>query len=307
MYDVKNMTEKKSLFARQKLLLALLQIFGGRLSNTDLQKYLFLFTIICEKEKSYEFVPYQFGCFSFQSYADRRRLIEIEAILPEDDWQLADTKINYLDAISEDYKKKLCSFKDKYQGLKADNLIKKVYREYPYYAIKSTIAHKLMSDEELEKIESFKPKNTAVAFFTIGYEGQSFENYLNRLIKNNVKILCDVRKNSISRKYGFSGSVLEDTLNKLDIDYIHIPELGIVSEKRQTLTNENDYKKLFDEYEKTTLQENGEAMDKLYETFKKYKRIAITCFEAEHHMCHRSRVAKAMEQRLNKRFSAIHI
>ncbi|MCH9852181.1 MAG: DUF488 family protein [Alphaproteobacteria bacterium] len=301
------MAEKKSLFARQKLLLALLQIFGGRLYNTDLQKYLFLFTMICEKEKSYEFVPYKFGCFSFQSYADRRRLIEIGAIFNEDNWQLADTNIDYLNLISEDCKRKMISFKDKYKELKADNLIKEVYRKYPYYAIKSTIVDKLMSGEELAEIESLKPKETKTAFFTIGYEGKSFENYLNRLIKNNVKILCDVRKNPISRKYGFSGSVLKETLKKLDIDYIHIPELGIVSEKRQTLTNETDYQKLFNEYEKTTLQENHEAMDKLYGIFKEYRRIAITCFEADHRMCHRSRVSKAMEQRLDKKFSAIHI
>ena len=32
---------------------------------------------------------------------------------------------------------------------------------------------------------------------TIGYEGRSIDEYLNLLIKNNIKLLCDVRKNPI--------------------------------------------------------------------------------------------------------------
>ncbi|WP_348602891.1 DUF488 family protein [Bartonella tribocorum] len=47
-------------------------------------------------------------------------------------------------------------------------------------------------------------KDEKFCFFTIGYEGKSLENYLNCLLENNIKILCDVRKNPISRKYGFS-------------------------------------------------------------------------------------------------------
>lgn len=77
-----------SLFYRQKLLIALVEIFGGRLSNIDLQKYLFLFTHLCQQEKSYEFVPYKYGCFSFQSYADRRRLINAGAMKQVDNWEI---------------------------------------------------------------------------------------------------------------------------------------------------------------------------------------------------------------------------
>jgi len=62
------------IFKRQKILLALLEYFGGSLHSTDLQKYLFLFTRL-QEEKSYHFVPYKFGCFSFQAYDDRRKLI----------------------------------------------------------------------------------------------------------------------------------------------------------------------------------------------------------------------------------------
>lgn len=93
-------SKRKSLYYRQKLLLALLQVFGGRLPNIDLQKYLFLFTEKHQKNKSYEFVPYKYGCFSFQSYADKKKLMDIGAIKENVKyWELAD-ETDYLSRIS---------------------------------------------------------------------------------------------------------------------------------------------------------------------------------------------------------------
>jgi len=48
---------------RRKFLGGLLQIFGGKLANIDLQKYLLLATDMQEKPL-YEFTPYKYGCFS---------------------------------------------------------------------------------------------------------------------------------------------------------------------------------------------------------------------------------------------------
>src|SRR5690606_11617831 len=64
------------LFDRQRLLLVLVDALGGDVANTDFQKLLFHYTQEWETEPTYEFVPYQFGGFSFTSYADKRRLIE---------------------------------------------------------------------------------------------------------------------------------------------------------------------------------------------------------------------------------------
>jgi len=73
---------------RQKTLVGLLSAFGGRLPSTDFQKYLFLFAREFQQEPSFEFVPYRFGSFSFQSYADKRRLVEIGALADSEDWQM---------------------------------------------------------------------------------------------------------------------------------------------------------------------------------------------------------------------------
>ncbi len=299
--------EVPRLFKRQKLLLALLQKFGGKLSNTNLQKYLFLFTEICEEDKSYEFVPYKFGCFSFQSYADRRKLKSLGLLEDNDSWEIAASNTNFSKLLDTSTRNKLNLFKDKYRDLRGDALVKKVYRLYPYYATRSEIANSLMNKDELAEIENVRPKESGFAFFTIGYEGQSFEHYLNRLLKNNVHLLCDVRKNPLSRKYGFSKKTLSETLNKLGIEYLHVPELGIVSDKRRSLNLPSDYKALFDDYERTILKENTNSLDMLYSQFVEKKRVAITCFEAESCMCHRSRVAQELCRRPDWSYPINHI
>ena len=288
---------------RQKALIGLLQAFGGHLANTDFQKYLFLFTKEYEKEPSFEFVPYKFGGFSFQSYADKRRLIEVGVLVDSNDWQLNEEFLS----------KNVTELKDfhecyqKYCNLKGSKLIQDVYRRYPYYAIKSEIAPKHMSFDEMQAIQREHPCSSAPCFFTIGYEGSSFEGYLNRLLKNNVKTLVDVRRNPLSRKYGFSKKTLSDAVNKLGINYLHMPELGIASEKRQELNCQADYDRLFDSYEKDELSKNADAIERLFEVFTRDKRIAITCFEAHVCMCHRGRVAKAISALPKWKYDICHI
>ncbi len=296
-----------NLYFRQKLLLALLQKFGGKLASIDLQKYLFLFTDTCQQDKSYEFVPYRFGCFSFQSYADRRKLVEFGILDGGDKWSLLPAEIDYVSMLSNSDQKKLDLFYERFKSLRGNRLVQEIYRRFPYFATRSEIAVDLMNENELQEIETEKPSQTEKTFFTIGYEGQTFENCLNRLLKNNVQVLCDVRKNPLSRKYGFSKKTLSETLAKLDIEYIHMPELGIVSDKRRELNSKADYERLFNEYEATTLKKNVDAVDQLIEILNDKRRIAIMCFEAEHCMCHRGRVAKAISKHPDCDFPIMHI
>ncbi|EJF88313.1 hypothetical protein ME1_00771 [Bartonella vinsonii subsp. arupensis OK-94-513] len=150
-------------------------------------------------------------------------------------------------------------------------------------------------------------KDENFCFFTIGYEGKSFEDYLNQLIKNNIKLLCDVRKNPISRKYGFSKRQLEKAVNNIDIEYMHMPELGIASEKRRNLKTQKDYDRLFEDYQNTTLKNNSCAINKLYQIFLNKRRVAITCFESDVCMCHRGRIALALTQLQGWKYEIKHI
>jgi len=294
------------LFYRHKILLGLLQAFGGNLSNIDLQKYLFLFTEKCQSEKSYEFVPYNYGCFSFQSYADRRKLVEHGMLSSEEGWTIAEEH-DFTGMLSVSDQRKIELFAKKYRSTKGNALVQEVYREYPYYAIRSEIASKLMTVSEQEAIDASIPSNSGAALYTIGYEGNSFENYLNRLLMNGIRLLVDVRKNPLSRKYGFSKRTMSETLEKLGIEYLHMPELGIVSEKRKKLETEQDYQLLFAEYEKTVLRDNEDALAALVNLVEQKERIALTCFEAEVCMCHRGRIAKAVNNLPQWDFPVMHI
>ncbi|CAK7192964.1 hypothetical protein COMNV_01174 [Commensalibacter sp. Nvir] len=299
-------TKNYLLLKRQKLLLALLEAFGRSLSNLDLQKYLFLYTTRHQDVKSYEFIPYKYGCFSFQTYADRRRLIELGLIEDCERWVLTDHH-NPIKALDKIEQKNLALFLNRYKGLCGNKLVHYIYKNYPYYAINSKIAHDIMQEDELLLIEQARPRQEDFCFFTIGYEGKPFEHYLNRLIQNNVRMVCDVRKNPISRKYGFSKATLSKGLTSLNIQYIHIPELGIFSEDRQDLNTQEEYDCLFDTYEHSIILKQQPALDQLKVMVDRYKRVAITCFEADHLRCHRNRVAKVLANRSDWNYTIKHI
>ena len=139
-----------------------------------------------------------------------------------------------------------------------------------------------------------KPKHNEKYLFTIGYEGKNLEQYLTILINENVKLLVDVRKNPVSRKYGFSKKILQNACESVGIKYIHLPELGIESEKRKNLKSQADYDNLFLEYEKFILPAQKDAIKFIYKCLSDHKRIALTCYEALPKKCHRTKVAQAV-------------
>ena len=278
------------LFKRQKKLLALLECFGGSLQNTDLQKYLFLFTRL-EKEQSYHFVPYKFGCFSFHAYDDRRKLISKGFLEDCDEWVLNPQNTTYKNMLTYEDNEKLGRIKKDYGKLTGDELVSCVYKKYPYFAINSTIAKRILSNDDLQKVELLKPRKKGTKLFTLGYENRSLEEYLNILIQHNIKLLCDVRKNALSRKYGFSKKTLSNALGSLGIEYIHMPELGIESNFRKNLDTQADYDELFEEYKKNTLNNRMDKVKEICNNINEKKRVALTCFERSPSMCHRTKVA----------------
>lgn len=295
------------MFYRQKLLLGLLETFGGELPSTDFQKYLFLYTHLCQKDKSYGFVPYKFGCFSFQSYADKTKLMEAGHLLDSADWKLAKTRRKHINQLNKGESEKLLQFKEQYQTLKGKKLLQHVYTGYPYYAINSLVAKDILTEEQLGKVKKVVARRRKPLFATIGYEGLAIEDYLNKLIRNDIRMLVDVRKNPLSRKYGFSKTRLSELLGKVGIEYLHMPALGIVSDKRKTLNTQQDYNQLFSEYEKTVLVEQKDALKALFDCYTDKRRVAITCFEQAHTQCHRHKVADAIARMASKEFELIHL
>lgn len=296
------------LLSRQKLIVGLLLHFGGKLAATDFQKYLFLFTQLCEHEKSFDFVPYRFGCFSFQAMADKRKLIEKGFLKDSNEWELVEPILTTDVKMDRDTGEKLIKFSSKFKAVKGKKLIQYVYQSFPYYAINSEIAADYLTNDELATVNEMRPtKRRSLAFATIGYEGISVETYINRLLQNDIRVLVDVRKNPISRKYGFSKRTLSSLLERLSIEYIHIPSLGIESSERQELNSQSDYDRLFTRYENDVLAREEQSLRSLYRLFQDKKRIAITCFEKDHCQCHRSRVANSIRELSNHTIDIQHL
>lgn len=290
---------------RKKILLAIIELFGGEISATDFQKLLFIFSNN-QSERIFDFIPYKYGCFSFQAMADKNNLIKEGYLNNTKSWTLLLCNNNFINTLNETDRKQLRILKQKFGGLSTNDLVRHVYINYPYFAINSEIASKHLSEKELHVIRKFKPKDEEEHLFTIGYEGRTLEQYLNILIQKNIKILCDVRKNPLSRKYGFSKKTLQNACETVDIKYIHLPELGIISEKRKNLNSQKDYDNLFLEYKKTIIPNNYKAIKFIFDLVKNYNRVALTCYEAMFKQCHRTMVANSV-LKFDETIAVIHI
>ncbi len=295
------------LFDRQRRLLTLLDALGGPVGNLDFQKLLFLYCQEPDSGSPYEFIPYKFGAFSFTSYADRRKLIERGLLaVDEDHWQLTDEGRTAIDR-TQDFQ--LTAFARRLDGTRGDALVAETYRRFPYYATRSEIAARVLRGDTsaLERIEASRPVAKRASVATIGYEGRTLERYLNELLHSGVTLLCDVRRNPISRKYGFSKSTLAKGCDGVGIRYEHLPELGIASDKRQSLDTQADYDALFAEYERKSLPKQTEAIERIVGWVRSGEYVALTCYELLPEQCHRHCVAEALDSALGKGFTASHL
>jgi uncharacterized protein (DUF488 family) len=140
-------------------------------------------------------------------------------------------------------------------------------------------------------------KNKTSGICSIGYEGKSPDFFINQLVQNKVYVLVDVRKNAFSMKKGFSKTQLQRNLKKVEIEYVHMPSLGIESDKRKNLETKEDYDKLFKDY-KRRLSEKHCELKQLEELSKKQK-IALMCFEKDYNYCHRGQISACFENVLH--------
>lgn len=286
------------MYYRRKILLALFEVFDKSLTAKKLQKLLFLFTRT-QESKAYDFIPYYYGCFSFQANQDVQTLskyghLDIEESSEGRFIKLRPNETLYLNQLNMFEQQALWDLKKQFNDITQNELIAYTYRKYPYYAIKSRIAKTLLSAEEIEKVQQQKRTFNESCLFSIGYEGISLEKYINKLIINDVHLLCDVRKNAYSQKYGFSKSQLIKACEGVGIKYIHISDLGIESDKRRQLNSQKDYDILFTDYENSILINNNDALLHLKQLLETESRVAITCFEKDPSQCHRTRIAKKL-------------
>ncbi len=295
-------TMKLPIYRRQHLLLFFLECLSPRqsekqagISKMDLQKLLLLYSIET-RSTHYAFIPWERGGHSLQCEADLNLLEKRGWIGMQDGKIFLNKTINpELWSLNRKEREMVRSWIHRHP-FRGKELVKQTYQRYPYYAFHSKIKADLLNAEELEKVERSvgTVENDKVIVFTLGYEGLHLETYLNRLICNHVVVLCDVRCNALSRKFGFSGSMLSSVLPKLNIEYRHFPELGVIPEKRQNLNTETDYKVLFQHYCKNIINEEGK-LESLRQVIESKRRVVLTCFETNPEHCHRHCISDFLE------------
>lgn len=294
------------MFYRRKILLALLQTFGA-LGKTQFQKLLLL---LCERQDKpdFDFLPYKYGGYSFCAAADLYAMENKSQVSIQNNLIAKLDKTDYTIQLKDKDRQLLRQLYLLHKGKTYSELIKHTYTKYPYYAINSHIAHRYLDKEQLEVVNSNKYSDLGqTILFTIGYEGVSIEAYINKLVKNGVSVLVDVRNNAMSMKYGFSKSQMVTACKYVGIEYIHFPDVGIVSEQRHNLVNQADYDLLFERYKQETLSHTLNTQEKILLILKEKKRIALTCFEANICQCHRKHLAEAITKLAGWHYDLKHI
>lgn len=284
----------------------MLQLFDGQLDKIRLQALLFLFSMK-QSKPVYDFVPSPSGAYSYSVDADLTTMVAKGILQESKDEILKLDQTNYVNLLKPDDLCQLEQVTTTYRKTSTRTLIKHTYIAYPFYAIKSEIAEELLSKSELYEVEALRPHPNGAVLFTIGYEGISLEQYLTRLIVNDIKVLVDVRNNPLSMKFGFSKSRLKKYCENQGIQYVHIPELGIQSAGRQELNTEADRAKLFAGYRQHNLSNTRKHQTDVLNLLKENKRIALTCYEADVSQCHRKYLAEAIAMLPGFKYEIVHI
>ena len=277
---------KGTMLTRQKIILATLHAAGRNPSKIELMKWLFLMrkeSELAQDSTFYDFVPYKFGPFSFTVYQDLNYLIRDGYLAPSQDQlgiELTETVASIVERLPAKVKAVIQGALSKYSQLSIGELIDYVYDNYPWYATRSQLRPSAVGVRT--------PSQCAV--YTSGYEGKSIDRFLERLLNAGIECIIDVRNNPMSRKYGFSKVGLSRCAERLELEYIHIGELGIPSELRRSLHTKEDYEVLFQEYETTVMPSAPEACDRAAELMTR-KPSTLVCFEADASRCHRGKLA----------------
>lgn len=124
---------------------------------------------------------------------------------------------------------------------------------------------------------------------TIGYEGFTAEQWTEKLKVQRIDVVVDVRETPISRKRGFSKSLLAELLKHNEIDYVHLRSLGSPKPLRERLKAGWAFDEFAQEFSRF-LDEQGDALETL-QILAADKRVCLVCFEEDPAQCHRSIVA----------------
>jgi uncharacterized protein (DUF488 family) len=175
---------------------------------------------------------------------------------------------------------------ERYVGVAQRELLRDVYARYPWYALNSELT-------DLLPVQMPRRGAAEMAVYTIGYHGTSIDSFANRLLREGIRSVLDVRANPISRKYGFARSSLQSICRKVGLAYHHFPGLGISSSERRGVSGIKAFNTLFSHYERHTLAQNTTDISAASVLIKSAPSVLL-CAETNASECHRGRLAVAV-------------
>lgn len=281
------------MLVRHRIILALLTRVAEPLTRTFFVKLVFLLrheTALKSVASFYDFVPYKYGPFSFTLYRDLELLRQDGYVTTGDEIALCEHTLNQTQRETEKLAASMASavsdIVDQYGARNQNILVRDIYRKYPWFALNSELP-------ERNQVSMQRPERAKPAVYTAGYEGKSVDAFFNDLLSHGIDALIDVRANPSSRKYGFSKRRLGQLCDRLELEYRHMPSLGVPSSARVGLGSHDSYQRLLSRYEQSMLPQHSAEVKELG-CFMRQKPSVLVCVEKDVQCCHRSRLAKAV-------------
>lgn len=275
---------------RQKLVISLINRSGGRVTRLHLVKQAFLLKENLDPRFAasfYGFVPYHSGPSSFTLYhelgsmasAGLVRFPSLRAVEITDD---GDKATRHLEPGLE---QEIERFQETYGQYGTNELVDLVYSRYPWYTTRS----------RRRGYSAIQPKEADYAVYTIGYEGMQVDEFLDLLLRSGIRRIIDVRRNAVSRRFGFAGSTLSSLARKMCVKYCHEPGVGVPTEWRDHLETAQDLSRLLQKYAGELLTDAEESVKRI-DRWVVSEPSALMCMEADPARCHRSVLAQSVHK-----------
>lgn len=281
--------KRPKMLNRQKCILYMIEQARRPVTRLEVTKWAFL---LAQEMPSgggssfYDFLPYHYGPFSFTLVHEADRLVRSGYLRDarvgrSDAWERATDVPGDTADLSGSVQSNAARVVERFAAKPAAYLMDYVYEHFPWYTANSRV-------RQLEK----RPV-APLGVYTVGYEGCSVDRLLNVLMLKGIRRIIDVRRNPVARRYGLHKSSLDRLCGKLDIDYVHVPAVGIGCELRRNLDGPDAYSKLFETYERKLLPSEPNAVAAIARMTTE-EPAALMCMEADPSMCHRSRLANVI-------------
>ena len=128
--------------------------------------------------------------------------------------------------------------------------------------------------------------------YTIGYEATTIADFLAALTRAGVKRVIDVRALPLSRRPGFSKSILAATLREAGIDYVHLKALGTPKRGRDA-AKKGEVVTLRAVYDDQLALPEAQAAAAQMRALAAELPSALLCYERDPCHCHRTLLLQA--------------